>query len=286
MREGFQTYEEALAYLDAVGAMPDADIDLFEAALAMSSLNHPGVALDKYRNHLIRLTQDIEEMHASLLKEGDADDVATKVKAMGEVFTGRHGYIGDDFRYNDLQNADLMRVIDRRLGLPITLCILCIAAGRKLGWPVVGVNFPAHFILRFDEGGTRKIVDPFQGCITLSAPDLREILKKTMGDRAELSASYYEPASNRETLIRLQNNIKYRQIEVEDYQSALETVYMMKRIAPDEYRLDWDAGVLLARLERPALAIQALEHYVSKVPNAKDKHDAAILLQELKSRLN
>lgn len=286
MRPGFQTFDEALAYLDKVGRMPDAEIDLFEAALAMSLLNHPGVLPDKYRNHLLKLTEDIKSAHEDLLKAGVPDTLQTKIKAMGDVFTGRHGYIGDDFRYNDLQNADLMRVIDRRLGLPITLCILCIAAGRNLGWPVVGVNFPAHFVLRFDEGGTRQIVDPFQGCITLSAHDLREILKKTMGDKAELSASYYEPASNRDTLIRLQNNIKYRQIEAEDYQSALETVYMMKRIAPDEYRLDWDAGVLMARLERPAMAIEALERYVSKVPGIKDKHDAALLLQELKSRLN
>ncbi|NBX65498.1 MAG: hypothetical protein EBQ96_00670 [Proteobacteria bacterium] len=286
MLPGFQTFDEAMAYLDSVGSMPDADIDLFEAALAMSSINHPGVLPDKYRNHLERLSEDFKIQHTSLMGEGAPDKLETKIKAMADVFTGRHGYIGDDFRYNDLQNADLMRVIDRRLGLPITLCIICIAAARKLGWPVTGVNFPAHFVLRFDEGGARQIVDPFQGCITLAAADLREILKKTMGDRAELSASYYEPASNRDTLIRLQNNIKYRQIEAEDYQGALETVYMMKRIAPDEYRLDWDAGVLMARLERPAMAIEALERYVSKVPSVKDKHDAALLLQELKSRLN
>ncbi|MBU6234827.1 MAG: tetratricopeptide repeat protein [Alphaproteobacteria bacterium] len=286
MRGGFANADEALVWLDQLGNVPDAEIDIFEGALALSCINHPGVNLDKYRNHRLRLVEDVKAQHAQMLADGSDDVMDTKIAALAEVFTRKHGYIGDDFRYNDLQNADLMRVIDRRLGLPITLSILCITIGRDLSWPIVGVNFPAHFVVRMDEGGVRQIIDPFQGCITLAAPELREILKKTMGPKAELSATYYEPATNRDTLVRLQNNIKHRQIEAEDYQGALATVEIMKRFAPQEYRLDWDAGVLMARLERPAAAIEALERYVSKVPDARDRRDAAMLLQELKSRLN
>lgn len=278
--------DDALALLEEVGRMPDGEIDLFEAALALSSLNHPGVMLDKYRNHRKALVSDTKALYKEKTASGEILDVDAKIAALAEVFTGRHGYIGDDFRYNDLQNADLMRVIDRRLGLPITLGLICIAVGRDLGWPVVGVNFPGHFVIRLDESGQRRIVDPFQGCVVLGAPDLRAILKKTMGERAELSAGYYEPATNREILIRLENNIKYRQIEAEDYAAALETVELMRRMAPDEYRLDFDAGVLMARLERPLAAIEALERYVARVTSPKDRHDAALLLQELRGRLN
>lgn len=285
MEAGFVTDAEALAYLDSVGCTPDGDIDLFEGALALSAHNHPGIVLDKYRNHRKRMVDDVRAAHAEYVAAGNPDNLDAKIHALAEVFTRRHGYIGDDLRYNDLQNADLMRVIDRRLGLPITLSILCIAIGRDLGWPVVGVNFPAHFVIRMEEGGVRKIVDPFQGCIVLEAHDLREILKKTMGARAELSASYYDAASNRDTLVRLQNNIKHRQIEAEDYEGALATVDLMRRFAPDEYRLDLDAGVLMARLERPVAAIAALERYVARVPNPRDRHDAAVLLQELKGSL-
>lgn len=284
MRTGFSTIDEALDYLDQVGRTPDSEIDLFEAALALSAQNHPGASLDKYRNHRIKLAEDTQAIHAEWIKD-HPDDLYAKIHALGEAFTRRHGYIGDDFRYNDLQNADLMRVIDRRLGLPIALSILCITVGKDLGWPVVGVNFPAHYVIRMEEGGNRQIIDPFQGCIVLAANDLREILKTTMGPRAELSATYFEPAANRETLIRLQNNIKLRQVEAEDYHSAIATVDIMKRVAPEEFRLDFDSGVLLSRLERPAAAIEALERYVAKVPNAKDKHDAALLLQQLKGSL-
>jgi regulator of sirC expression with transglutaminase-like and TPR domain len=284
--ESFANTQDILAYLDSIGAADDADIDVFEAALALSALQHPGVSLDKYRNHRIRLVDDVKDLHESELSAGKPDDINTKIAALASVFTGKHGYIGDDFRYNDLQNADLMRVIDRRLGLPITLSIICMSVGRDLGWCVEGVNFPAHFIIRIIEGSARQMVDPFQGCIVLAAPDLRHILKKTMGEKAELAASYYEAATNRDTLIRLQNNIKYRQIEAEDYQSALATVEIMKRIAPQEYRLDLDAGVLMARLERPMAAIEAIERYMSRVQTLREKQDAARLLQELKGQLN
>jgi len=282
----FNNVDEALDYLDAVGRMDDGEIDLFEGALALSVQNHAGISLDKYRNHRIRLAEDCAEMHENHLKDGAADDLDAQIWTLAEVYTRRHGYIGDDFRYNDLQNADIIRVIDRRLGLPISLSILCVTTGQDLGWDVVGLNFPAHFVIRMQKDGAREIVDPFQGCIVLKAPDLRNILKKTLGEQAELSAQYYEPASKRDTLIRLQNNIKLRQIEAEDYLGALANVDLLKRIAPDEYRLDLDAGVLLARLERPVAAIEALERYISKVPNAKDRHDAAMLLQELRTTLN
>ena len=282
---GFTNLNEALDYLDDVGRTNDADIDLFEAALALSCQEHPGTSLDKYRNHRIKLAEEVRASHAEHIK-GRSDNLEEKIWALAEVFTRKQGYIGDDLRYNDLQNADLIRVIDRRLGLPITLSILCVVIGRDLGWDVQGINFPAHFIIRMSDGANREMVDPFQGCIILKSHDLREILKKTLGAKAELSAAYYEPASNRDTLIRLQNNIKLRQIEAEDYQSALATIELMKRIAPDEFRLDLDAGVVLARLERPVAAIEALERYVAKVPNPRDKHDAALLLQELRGSLN
>lgn len=280
--KGFTTIGEALEYLDSVGKMPDEDIDLFETALALSAQNHPGISLDKYRNHRRKLAEDLDALYTGR----GATDIHAKVAALAEVFTRKHGYIGDDFRYNDLQNADLIRVIDRRLGLPIALSLLCVTMGRDVGWPVLGINFPAHYVIRLDQDGKRVIVDPFQGCIVLEAPDLREILKTTMGAKAELSSTYYDPATNRDTLVRLQNNIKLRQIESEDYAAALATVDLMKRVAPQEYRLDLDAGVLLSRLERPVAAIESLERYIANVPSAKDKSDAAALLAQIRAGLN
>lgn len=282
----FDNTETALRYLDSIGAMPDADIDLVEGALALSAVSHPQLSLSKYRSHFDRMVNDVNDRYIDLLNEGAADTVDTRVQALSDIFVRQHGYLGDDYRYDDLQNADLVRVVDRRLGLPITLSIICLHIAREMEWEAEGINFPGHFVIRLSQNGQLRIIDPFQGCIVLSAHDLREILKKTVGPNAELSASYYEPATNREVLIRLQNNIKLRQIEGEDYHGAYATVELMRRLAPAEYRLDLDAGVLLARLERPRAAVEALERYAAAAPSQRDRLDALSLIASLRGSLN
>ncbi|MBK7361975.1 MAG: transglutaminase family protein [Micavibrio sp.] len=184
-----------------------------------------------------------------------------------------------------MQNANLLRVIDRRKGMSVTLSVIYLAVAGAQGWEIYGLDFPGHFLCRIDKDGKRLIFDPFYECKILEAPDLRSFVKQVRGENAELSASYFEPASKRDILMRLQNNIKYRQIEVEDYAGALKTVEGMRMIDAGEYRLLLDAGVLYARTGQPKSAIDALEEYIKKAPKDRDRHEAAMLLQELKNSL-
>ena len=184
-----------------------------------------------------------------------------------------------------MQNANLLRVIDRRKGMSVTLSVIYLAVAGAQGWEIYGLDFPGHFLCRIDKDGKRLIFDPFYECKVLEAPDLRSFVKQVRGENAELSASYFEPAGKRDILMRLQNNIKYRQIEVEDYAGALKTVEGMRMIDAGEYRLLLDAGVLYARTGQPKSAIDALEEYIKKAPKDRDRHEAAMLLQELKNSL-
>jgi regulator of sirC expression with transglutaminase-like and TPR domain len=176
-------------------------------------------------------------------------------------------------------------VIDQRKGLPIALAILTLEAGRAQDWIIDGLNFPGHFLLRLEYQGTRLIFDPFNQFTVLSAPDLRNLIKLVAGEEAELSSSFYQAASNRDILIRLQNNIKLRQVEAEDYEAALETVEVMRLFAPDETRLLLDAGVLYARTGRKQDAIKVLEEYIKNAPTPEDRYDARQLLQNLHDSL-
>jgi regulator of sirC expression with transglutaminase-like and TPR domain len=128
--------------------------------------------------------------------------------------------------------------------------------------------------------------DPFDRFDILQAPDLRALLKRALGEKAELSSSFYQEASNREILLRLQNNIKYRQIETEHYDDALQTVTIMRLFAPLEYRLMLDDGVLKARLGKTEQAVQSIRDYLGVVKDPRDKYDAEILLRTLENRLN
>jgi regulator of sirC expression with transglutaminase-like and TPR domain len=269
----------------ALSDVADADIDLAKAALALAAREQPGVNTDRYIHHVTKIAEDTTAYHAELIAAGAKDDAGTQLAALKHVIVTINGYAGDTETYNDLQNASLMRVIDRRKGLPVSLAILYISAARANGWDVSGMDFPGHFVCRIEKDGKRFIFDPFYDCKILEAPELRNLVKKIRGDNAELSATYFQASNNRDILMRLQNNIKYRQIESEDYAGALKTVEGMRMIDQKEYRLLLDAGVLYARTGQTLPAIEALEEYIKLAPKDRDRHEAAMLLQELKKGL-
>lgn len=272
--------------LKKIGAMADEDINLAYAALDLVVVNHPGLVLDRYREHLKKISRDVGEKHASLLKKAEGkDSLSLRAEALRGVLADSMGYAGDSDSRDKFDSSDFIRVIDSRCGVPVTLSILYLHAARTQGWTAHGLNIPGHFVVRLDFEGERMIYDPFNSFNALQAPDLRRLVKDALGAGAELSATYYEPASNRETLIRLQNNIKIRQIENEDYESALRTVEGMRALDPGEYRLLLDEGVLCARVNRIQDAIDALEKYIVAAPRDRGRHEAALLLQQLKQSL-
>ncbi len=274
-----------IEHLEGFGHMDADDIPLYEGALYLSAVRHQGLSLDRYKNHIKKLAISVGEEHKRLIAAGDIDSPETRLAALKTILCYEYEYQGDIENYDDLENADIVRVIDRRKGMPITLSILYIVVASACDWNIVGLNWPGHFLVRMEMDGQRLIFDPFEGCKIMQAQDLRKLLKKALGPQAELSTSYYEAANNRDILLRLQNNIKIRQIEMEDYQGALETVLLLLLIAPHEYRLKLDAGVLYARTGKAELAMEALEDYINKAPVDQDRHDAALLLQHIRQTL-
>jgi len=173
-------------------------------------------------------------------------------------------------------------VIERRRGLPVALGLLYIVAGRYCGWQVEGLNFPGHFLVRLEMDGERLIADPFRAGAEMDAAALRGLLKSIAGEKAELSHQFYLPVSNRDILIRLQNNLKKRLIEQEDYAQAVIVVEAMEALAPDEYRALFDKGILYAKLGQKGQAIKAIEDYITRAPDARDRQQAQGILQQIR----
>ncbi|GJL85030.1 MAG: hypothetical protein DHS20C02_08050 [Micavibrio sp.] len=273
-------------YLESVGKSEDSEVDLAAAALAFASIDRPGLSLERYSIHLQKLAKEVGLRHEELLKAGADDNVETQLAALKHVLVDGHDYGGDEGNYDNLENANLVGVIDRGKGMPVTLSILYIHTGKAQGWDIAGLNIPGHFACRLQKDGQVVIFDPFSRCRILQASDIRKLVKKALGEHAELSSDYHDPMPNKNILIRLQNNIKLRQIEMEDYKGALQTVEMMRLIAPEEYRLFLDAGVLYAKLEQLDSAVDALESYIEQAPDARDRADAAQLLAQIKESLH
>ncbi len=271
-------------YLRRVGALPDEAIDLAEAALRLASLDRPHVPLERYRHHLALLVRDVAEAGRGSLAAHDT--LEARIAAVNHVMYARHGYRGDSLHYDDLQNANLMRVIDRRRGLPVSLSILYIHLARAQGWQVAGIMFPAHFMVRLEHGGRRAIIDPFNEGVLREVSELREMLKSSHGEGAELSPSHYAPVGNRDVIMRLQGNLKLRLSQSGDHARALAVVESMLLFAPKEASLWHEAGAFNAKLGNLRAAIAALETFLGSAGQAGAKHQAAALLQQLRARLN
>ncbi len=268
------------ARLKEAGAQPDAAFDIAETALILAAFDHPATPLDAYRQHLATLANDLADAGPG------AGEPREQAQALGRVLFERHGYRGDAETYDDPENADLMRVIDRRKGLPVSLGILAIHAARAQGWNLVGLRFPGHFLVRLEGAGERAVLDPFDGFKRLDAGAMRELLKGVMGPAAELAPELYAPASDHEVLIRLQNNIKSRALQSEDLARAQAVLERMVLFAPNEPELWRELGLVSARQGQLGRALAALEEALAKSRNDEQRRQADRLLARLKASLN
>lgn len=280
--------EEAAEALGRMGARPDGEFDLAEAALLLAALDRPRVRLGRYRDHLRTLAGDAEAAARSDGGAGSGPGMLDEaLAALAKVIYGLHGYAGDDRTYDDVQNANLMRVIDRRRGLPVSLGILYIATARALGLDARGVNFPAHFLVQLDRGGERALIDPFSEGRVCGAAELRARLKTALGDEAELEHRHYAAMSDRDVLLRLQNNIKFRLVQEGRFDPAARVLDSMLLIAPDFPPIWYEAGMLQARLGNVVAAIAGFEGFLDRAGGTHpDSHRAAALVQELRTKLN
>jgi len=212
--------------------------------------------------------------------------VAMQVSLLRKVLVQHHGYSGDKETYEDVRNANLIDVIDRRKGLPVALGILYIHAARAYGSAIVGLNFPSHFLVRIEARGQRGILDPFHDGKLMIAQDLRERLKEFNGPDAEIGPAHYTAVDDRDILVRLQNNIKLRAVRDKDLPRALEVLETMTSIAPRRTELWWETAVLHHRLGNVKTAIAILEEFLAGT--AGDGEIAVIedLLRQLRTRLN
>lgn len=277
-------HSDIRAILERAATVPDDAIDIADVALALAAADRATVDLAPYRRHLDQLSGAL-----AAIPDPGADAMA-RAAALRDVMAVRYGYVGDVDTYDDLQNASLIRVIDRRKGLPVALAILYLHVARALAWEVTGLSFPGHFLLRLDCGAQRVIVDPFHGGIVRTTADMRDLLKAMLGAEAELTADHYAPVSNRAVLLRLQNNVKLRHLRAGQAAEALAALETMRLLAPDDPLLIREAALLQARAGQVGAAIGSLQDFIDCGTgiglDQRLLHEAALLLQQLRSRLN
>jgi regulator of sirC expression with transglutaminase-like and TPR domain len=183
---------EAFARFSELVRGPDASVPLDEVALCIAVHADPGVDVAK---NLAQLDELAESCPAPTL-----DGLVTHLFGPGR-------FAGNSADYYDPRNSLLHEVLDRRVGIPITLSVLALEVGRRVGVPLSGVGLPGHFLLR-DKVDDRVFVDPFHHGRLLDEAGCRKLHRALAGDGARWDPSYLDPVSRRSIVLRLLNNLK------------------------------------------------------------------------------
>jgi regulator of sirC expression with transglutaminase-like and TPR domain len=276
---------DACRRLSAIGTLGDNELGLSETAMILAGAERPGIDATVYERHLEKLTGDVA---AYAGKEADTKvgGIQMRIEALQQIIAKRYGYGGSDDAYENFECANLMRVIDRRDGLPTLLGIIYLHVARALGWAIDGLDFPPRFLIRLEFSDERRILDPFDGGRVLEPFDLRALYKAVSGTHVEISPEHTLPMTNRAIILRSRRNAKVLYLRSDDLEQALNVVDTLLLMAPKDPALWREAGILNARMDRVKEAVAALEQFLSHAGTDASRYRTSILLQELRSRLN
>jgi regulator of sirC expression with transglutaminase-like and TPR domain len=268
--------------LEAIGQLPDAEIDIGEAALQLARIDARSADWQAARQHLSELAKRAVETALSI----DDAKLPKRAEVLAELLGGTFDYRGDSETYDDLVNANLIGVIERRRGLPVALGVLWLHAARAAGWECHGVDFPAHFLIALEEGSKQVVLDVFHGGTVMAAKDLRALLRRIEGPDAELRPGLLKPMNTRRVLLRLQNNIMTRRLQGGDIEGGLSCTEDMLRIAPDQAELWRQSGVLNQKLHRVAAATSCYGRFLELIPEGGAADAVRAQIAVLKTMLN
>jgi regulator of sirC expression with transglutaminase-like and TPR domain len=206
---------------------PEYRLDLARAALLIASEQYPGL-------DILRYVAKLEVMAAAVRPAvTTTDDPTLKIEYLNAYLFEERGFRGNAEEYYDPRNSFLNDVVDRGLGIPITLSILYMEVGRRVGMPLQGVGMPGHFIMKYAEPEEDIYIDPFNRGRMLSRQACEELIQQLYGEPVPFHETFLAPVSKKQILARMLMNLKAIYIQTKDYLKALSVVERLLIIQPD-----------------------------------------------------
>ena len=264
---------------------PDEDISLAEAALLIAGHGYPDLNVAAYLSR-------IEELAYMLrLRIDENDSVPERISALNQFLFGDLRFVPNTEDYYDPRNSFLNEVLERRTGIPITLCVIYMELGRKIGLPLQGVSFPGHFLVKCAVPEGAVVLDPYSGGLSLGLADLQKRLREVRGGEVSraIVAELLVPASNKEIIVRLLRNLKAIYLRGHNLDRALPIMNWIIATMPDQAPELRDRGMLYQELECSRAALADFEEYLKRSPSCEDADDIRQRIIELRrdaSRLN
>src|SRR5438309_3655504 len=257
---------------------PDDAIDLGRAALAVARIEHP--QLDD-RHELARLD-------ALAARVGAARDAGGTLDRLRRFLFQEEGFRGNDGEYYDPRNSCLNDVLDRKLGIPITLSVLTMEVGRRIGLDIAGVGLPGHFIVSVTVGSRAILLDPFHGGGVLTPASAAEVAARAVGRPVKIEDAHWTPCTRRQIVVRILRNLKTIYARQKDWGRALGVIDRLLLIDPEAPTHLRDRGTVLVKAGQLWAGAAEWERYLNRHPAAQDaesfRQELRRVRQELGSR--
>ncbi len=257
-------------------ARPDEELNLARAALLVAREEYDQLPVDAYMARLDQLAEEVKDR-----LDGELAPPLVLQELIHTLYV-RNGFRGNREAYYDPRNSFLSDVLDRRVGIPLTLGMIFLEVGWRSGLALEGVNFPGHFMVRMRGEAVNLLVDPFDAGRLRFEDQAQELLDRVYGGMIRVQPGYLRPASRRDMLARLLTNLKGVYLNVRDHERALAAIERILVIHPTSPNENRDRGTLLARMGRIEAALEQLEWYLEYAPAAADLERVQTLVDELK----
>lgn len=244
---------------------PEDEFDLVHAALLVAAESHPQLDVQGELRRIDAWAQELQQ------RVQPSFNNLQKLARLRD-FTFEHlGLRGDARDYYNPSNSLLNEVMSRRRGIPLTLGILFLELGWRIGMPIEGVGFPGHFLVRLTGEEQDLILDPYRRGMMVHEEDRRRMLNEITGGRLEYDDALLAPASKHDMIIRLLRNLKASYLREKDDAHALLAVERLLVLMPGDPGEIRDRGLLHYRMQRFGLALDDLTEYLRRLADAPDR---------------
>jgi regulator of sirC expression with transglutaminase-like and TPR domain len=262
----------------------DESIPLAEAALAIARIEYPNLDPAPY---LARLDEIAQQIQTRMRKSPTARESMT---LLNRVLFDEAGLRGNREDFYDPRNSFLNDVLDRKLGIPITLSVVYMEVARRVGFPVAGVGMPGHFLLKhYDVIAGEIFIDAFNRGTILSPTDCQQRLEEVYGGPVDMRAEYLQPVTHREILTRMLNNLRQIYLTQQDGSRGLAVLDLLLAIPPGSPDLLRERAWLRLNLDQYIGAAQDLGKYLKLAPEAADAaavRETFDMVRRMVARLN
>jgi regulator of sirC expression with transglutaminase-like and TPR domain len=212
------------------------------------------------------------------------------VALLNQVLFQQEGLRGNREDFYDPRNSFLNDVLDRKLGIPITLSVIYMEVARRVGFPVAGVGMPGHFLLKhYDVVGGEIFIDAFNRGSILSPEDCQQRLDEVYGGQVDLRAEYLQPVAHREILGRMLNNLRQIYLNQQNGRKGIQVLDMLLAIPNGSPDLLRERALLRLNLDQYIGAAQDLGKYLKLAPEAADAQavrETFDMVRQMVARMN